>query len=294
MEKISPEDLQEISDAVVMDVRLPDDYEAAHIPDAVSNCVFEIAFIDRLEERIPDRGRGCIVYGADSDCLEAETAAAKMERAGYSEVRVLAGGIAAWKEAGFRVEGTGTDPRSPSPRDGTYSVDLDQSHIEWTGRNLLNKHSGTIAIQSGELELSEGRLSGGRFVIDMNSMVCEDLEGDLNDTLIAHLKSDDFFDTDIHPTAEMRILDSDKLATVRPGGQNLVIRGELTLKGKTAPIELSASAGVTPEGKLAAQATFLIDRTTWNVIYGSGKFFSRLGQHLVNDLIDIEVVVATS
>jgi len=57
--------------------------------------------------------------------------------------------------------------------------------------------------------------------------------------------------------------------------------------------EFGCVAGVTPDGKLAAQASFLIDRTVWNVIYGSGKFFSRLGGHLVNDLVDIEIKVVT-
>lgn len=294
MEKISPQDLNEISDATVMDVRLSDDYEAAHVPGATSNCVFEVAFLDRLAEQVPEKSSPCAVYGADSDCLEAETAAAKMERAGYTDVRVLAGGIVGWKDAGLPVDGSGTEPSSPSPRDGIYSIDLDQSRIEWTGRNLLNKHYGTIGIQSGELEVSEGRLTGGQFVIDMNSMRCHDLDGELHDVLIAHLKSDDFFDTEIHPTAEVKILESERVETAQPGGQNLTIRGELTLKGKTAPIELAASAGITPEGKLAAQSTFLVDRTVWNVLYGSGKFFSRLGQHLVNDLIDLEVVVATN
>ena len=61
----------------------------------------------------------------------------------------------------------------------------------------------------------------------------------------------------------------------------------------TKPVQLGAVAGVTPEGKLAAQSSFLIDRTLWNVIYGSGKFFHRHGMHLVNDLIDVELKVVT-
>ncbi len=31
--------------------------------------------------------------------------------------------------------------------------------------------------------------------------------------------------------------------------------------------------------------------TKWNILYGSGKFFARLGKHLVNDLIAIQLNV---
>ena len=60
----------------------------------------------------------------------------------------------------------------------------------------------------------------------------------------------------------------------------------------SAPVVSDASAGVTADGTaFAAQAAFGIDRTQWNVIYGSGKFFRRLGGHLVNDRIDLQLRV---
>jgi hypothetical protein len=41
------------------------------------------------------------------------------------------------------------------------------------------------------------------------------------------------------------------------------------------------------DGLLAADAHFDIDRTRWNVLYSSGKFYEKLGKHLVNDEISL-------
>jgi hypothetical protein len=71
----------------------------------------------------------------------------------------------------------------------------------------------------------------------------------------------------------------------------MIVRADLTMKGVTAPVDLGVVAGIAPDGSLAAQSSFLIDRTVWKVLYGSGKFFHRLGMHLVNDLVDIELKV---
>ena len=53
------------------------------------------------------------------------------------------------------------------------------------------------------------------------------------------------------------------------------------------------SAGITAEGKAAAQASFAIDRTRWNVKYGSGRLFRNLGGHLVNDMIELQLRIVS-
>jgi hypothetical protein len=35
------------------------------------------------------------------------------------------------------------------------------------------------------------------------------------------------------------------------------------------------------------------DRTHWNVLYGSGRYFQGLGMHLVYDLVDLEIKIVT-
>jgi polyisoprenoid-binding protein YceI len=107
--------------------------------------------------------------------------------------------------------------------------------------------------------------------------------------LVNHLRSDDFFDVALYPTALFAITSSAPTAESTVGSPNLTVHGELSLKNVTHPIEFTASAGFTPEGKPAAQASFAFDRTKWNVLYGSGKYFRHLAGHLVNDLIEVEV-----
>jgi hypothetical protein len=41
------------------------------------------------------------------------------------------------------------------------------------------------------------------------------------------------------------------------------------------------------DGTYAAQAFITIDRTEWGVLYGSSRFFARLGDHVVNDHLKV-------
>ena len=140
----------------------------------------------------------------------------------------------------------------------------------------------------------QGQLSGGRFVIDMTRIVCSDLQGtELHDVLIEHLQSDDFFDVARFPEAFYVINAVRAIEGATPGQPNLEIVGNLTLKGISGPLTFSAATGMTPDGKAAAQAVLLFDRTYWNVLYGSGRYFHRLGMHLVYDLIDLQIKIVT-
>lgn len=290
---ISPQKLQDEPPATLLDVRLLEDFEAEHLPNAQSNCIFEVAFVERLDSDEEKKSAACVVYGANAKSHEAEMAAERLAALGYTDVSILEGGIDAWKDSGLSVEGSGTPPQSPEIPSGSLPLNLEESFVQWTGRNLLNRHYGTIGLKSGKITVENGELVGGRIVIDMNAMSCQDLEGDMHDGLIGHLKSADFFETDTYPEAVFEVVSSKQVPNAAAGSQNLIIDAKLTMKGVTKPVQLGAIAGVTPEGKLAAQSSFLIDRTLWNVIYGSGKFFHRLGMHLVNDLIDVELKVVT-
>jgi polyisoprenoid-binding protein YceI len=201
------------------------------------------------------------------------------------------GGIEEWMAAGGAVEGQAASPTGdPGVAEGRREIDPGESRLEWIGRNLLNRHHGTLAIGAGHLDFSDGLPSGGEFVFDMNAIACTNLAGDpLHDVLVNHLRSDDFFDTEVHPEARFRVLSARRVGDGGAGKPNLRIEGELTLKGKTLPLVLDAVAGFTPDGRPAAQAVLAFDRTLWNVIYGSARFFRNLGMHLVNDLIEVHL-----
>ncbi len=277
----------------ILDLRLPDDYESGCIPGAHNNCVFEVAFTGRLNDLIPDLETEILIYGANRYSHETTMAATKLNRAGYHNIRGLEGGYEAWIDAELPVVGNGRVLDVPSVEDRSFHLDPEECSILWTGRNLLNNHKGELKIAEGEIRIEGGLIISGEVTIDMESITCTDLEGDMRDGLIAHLKSDDFFDVEENPEATLKILGSAPVDGNTIGSPNLQIDGELTMRGLTVPVRFAVTCGITPDERLAAQGTFSIDRTRWGVLYGSGKFFHRIGMHLVNDLIDIEVKMVT-
>jgi rhodanese-related sulfurtransferase len=280
----------------LIDVRSSEDYERSHIPSARNNCVYEVAFLERMEGLAPARTRPVCVCGNASDTYEARMAAKKLCRAGYERVLELREGLAAWPSGELIVKREASESHPPKPPeiDGPREVNLAESRVEWTGRNLLNKHFGWVDIKSGVLNFHHGALVGGEFVLDMNSLTCGDLKGDeLHDVLIAHLVSHDFFDTGLYPEARIAIKGTAPIPGASPGAPNLSIRGDLQIKGTTLPLSFEATTDFTPDGLPAAQAVLAFDRTKWNVIYGSGKFFRNLGPHLVNDLIEVQIRIVT-
>jgi polyisoprenoid-binding protein YceI/rhodanese-related sulfurtransferase len=278
---------------VLLDVRLPEDFAAAHIPGAVNQCVFEVTFLPELEARQFPKDQAICVYGATADSHESRVAAEKLERVGYTEVVEFRGGLQAWIAERNPVKDQAAPPGSPLVADGRHELDLAESRVVWIGRNLINKHWGHVGLASGHVEFRDGLPIRGEAVLDLRRITCTDLAGDaLHEVLIHHLESDDFFDVERFPEAAFRF-DRTERCGDSPGCCNLKLHGELTLRGVTKPLVIGAAAGVTPEGKAALQATFTIDRTDWGVLYGSGRFFQRLAGHLVNDAVELQLRILT-
>jgi polyisoprenoid-binding protein YceI len=144
------------------------------------------------------------------------------------------------------------------------------------------------------LNIADGAIFGGEFIVDLTQLECVDLaDSPMHDILISHLQNDDFFDVANHPKATFVITEACPTAELTPGSGNLQITGDLTMRGQTHSIEFTASSGLTDEGKAAAQASFPIDRTRWGILYGSGKFFHRLAGHLVNDHLEFQLRILT-
>ncbi len=188
--------------AVFVDVRLEADYNQRHLRGAVHNCVFEVGFTERMESIAPDKDVPVCVYGEGPHTHEARMAAEKLIRAGYRKVLQSRDGPAEFLKAELPVEETVGERRpdaQPSPN-GRREVDLTESLVQWTGRNLLSRHRGTLGLKSGHLDFEDGALTGGQLIFDMNAIACENLKGDpLHDVLVGHLRSHDFFDTEMFP-----------------------------------------------------------------------------------------------
>jgi len=297
-EKLSSETLRKWMEEkrlfILIDTLPNDHYQAAHLPRAENACVFEVTFLEQVEAVVSYKESKIILYGSSAKTMDAVTAADKLLRAGYRDVTVLDGGITEWRAAGFAIEGDKADaPDETGPvlrfEDGKYEVDIEQSLIEWAGRNPNAKHFGTLRLSNGEVRV-EGEKITGNFDIDMRSIVNTNLEGDeLQPVLIAHLKSDDFFFVDNFPKAKFTIQQALPTASLSLTAPNYAVTGALSLCGVQAEIQFDATISRLEDGAIAAEAHFDIDRTRWNVIYGSSRFFEHLGMHLVFDPISIQI-----
>lgn len=278
----------------LIDVRLAEDYAAGHIPGAVNQCVFEVGFLEEMQSKGIPKDAPVAVYGCGEDSHESRMAAEKLKRAGYTQVLEFRGGLEAWSAAGNPVEQHSAAAPAPKIADGVHALDLAESKVVWIGRNLINKHWGHVTLSAGQVEVRDGTPVKGEVTLDMKRLSCSDLAGNpLHDVLIHHLESDDFFDVERFPEARFTF-DHAEQCSDRAGCRNLKLHGQLTLRGITKPLNIDATAGVTPEGKAALQSTFAIKRTDWGVLYGSGSFFRRLAGHLVNDEIELQLRILTA
>ncbi len=291
--------LKQSPDETILLHILPSAYfEAEKIPASGNACVYEMTFLDQAAKVIPSLNTPVIVYGTGDDSRASALAAEKLIAAGYDSVTNYEAGLRDWKRNGGTVEGTGALPAEVQTTDfpagyEKRAVDPERSIIHWFGRNILSNHYGTLRLVGGEVEIDGGDLKRGEFIVDMTSMANEDIsDPDLNQVLIAHLKDPDFFDVERYPTAVFSLQEAELLTVDSPGEPNARIKGNLTMKGITEAIEFEAVIGISMDNIWAAQATLEIDRTRWNVYYGSGKFFKNLGMHLVNDYITLKLVIA--
>lgn len=277
--------------AVVIDVMTPEDYAACHVAGAQNACIYEVVFLERIANFVPDRNTTLIVYDATGTGKAAEVARDRLLQAGYSRVFVLAGGLLAWNTAGFPVE-RGVDAALPerAPEDGIYRFDIENSRLEWIGRNLNNRHIGQLAVLEGELVIAAGVPSAGRIIVAMHALTNFDLQdASYRDMLISHLKSDDFFAVDRFPTASLMLTGWKAHPDVFPEAPSGIATGELSIKGISRPVHFPAIAAPQPDGSIKIHAAFDIDRTLWGVLYGSCKYFERLGMHLVHDTVSLEL-----
>lgn len=157
------------------------------------------------------------------------------------------------------------------------AVKVEQSKVVWKGYKVTGSHEGTIDIQSAHLEFNEDKLVGGEVVIDMTTLISTDLSGEYKGKLEGHLKSDDFFSVEKFPTAQL------VLTKVKSTGKNAYeATGDLTIKGITHPITFDLSI----YGQKAT-ANLKIDRSKYDVRYGSPSFFNDLKDKAIYDEFDL-------
>ena len=171
-----------------------------------------------------------------------------------------------------------------------HVVNTAKSNLEWIGKKVAGQHNGDVKLKSGSLTTQGDKITAGEFTIDMTSIQVLDLDGEMNGKLLGHLKSDDFFSVEKHNTATFVLKD----AKPKKGenGANYEITGDLTIKGITNSITFPAKVVLAGSG-FVANADFTIDRTKWDIKYGSGSFFEGLGDKTIYDDIEFSLYLTS-
>ncbi|GAB5565895.1 MAG: hypothetical protein Wins2KO_29580 [Winogradskyella sp.] len=174
----------------------------------------------------------------------------------------------------------------------TYKTNTANSTIEWKGSKPLGSHNGVIAISEGSVMVNDGVIESGNFIIDMNTITVVDIpaEDEGNAKLKGHLTSADFFDIEKYPTAKFEV------TGVSTAEGKTMLSGNLTLKDATNNISFPVETSMSEDGssmKLKSE-TFTIDRTKWNVKYGSKSLFDNLGDKFINDDIELKITLVTN
>ncbi|TAE29055.1 MAG: YceI family protein [Cytophagales bacterium] len=171
----------------------------------------------------------------------------------------------------------------------TYKVDTQKSVLNWEGKKVTGAHNGTVQVQDGSLTVDGTKLTGGTFQFDMNSIKALDLtDAGYNAKFIGHMKSEDFFNTTKYPTSKFVI------TKVTPkGGNSYDVTGNMTIKNITNPVTFPAT--VTMSGNtITAQGKATVDRTKYDIRYGSKSFFENIGDKAIYDDFTVEMkMVAT-
>lgn len=171
-----------------------------------------------------------------------------------------------------------------------YTVDLDSSSIAWTGFKPTGSHNGTISIENGVLSTEDGKISGGSFLINMGSIEVLDIpaEDEGNGKLKGHLTSPDFFDVEKYPSAAFEITGLEEVEG------KMMLSGNLTLKEMKNNVTFPVSVTHEGDAMTLTSETFTIDRTKWNVQYGSKSIFDNLGDKFINDDIELTIKVTAT
>jgi len=169
---------------------------------------------------------------------------------------------------------------------GNFVFDTEASSAKWTGSKKIIKDyydSGSIKIKSGNASFKNGIIENGEIVFDMTSISGEETSNTkipitkLNE----HLKSEDFFNVEMYPEATYKVTEGKKTL------EGYILIGELTLAGKTGPLNVDIKTSM-KNGNVAIAGFSEIDRSKWDIKYGSDSFFDNLGDNVINDIFTLE------
>lgn len=172
----------------------------------------------------------------------------------------------------------------------TYTIDTKATTATWFGKKVTGKHEGKINILKGSIIHENNTITGGKIEFDMNSLTNTDItDKGYNEKLIEHLKSDDFFSVAKNPITLFEITKVTLTPSLAPGN-DYTVAGKLTIKGITNEISFPAKIKM-DEKTMVIVATITVNRTKFNIKYGSASFFESLGDKAISDDFDLNINV---
>ncbi|MFD2550283.1 YceI family protein [Bizionia sediminis] len=171
-----------------------------------------------------------------------------------------------------------------------YAVDTEASTIMWKGFKPTGSHTGTIKIENGEFAMANNAIESGKFTIDMASLYVTDLPEDSegHGKLSGHLKSADFFDVEMYPTSTFEVTE------FKTENGATLLSGNLKMKDTENNVTIPVMVTETDNMVTIKSEAFTIDRSKWNVKYGSKSFFDDLGDKFINDDIELQLSITAN
>ena len=162
------------------------------------------------------------------------------------------------------------------------NINKSTSSIHWYGYYTFyfGGHNGTVNLEDGYFIKTGNHITGGEFVINMNSLTSTDMDNaKANQSLTEHLKDPDFFDVARYPKAKLVIT---KVTYHDP--THMKIDADLTIKGITESISFEAEVNFVTQQFMTK---FKIDRMRWGVSYNS-----KVRDGAISDAIGFEITLS--
>jgi polyisoprenoid-binding protein YceI len=168
---------------------------------------------------------------------------------------------------------------------GTWTIDPVHSEVSFVVRHMMvskvrgrfDKFEGTVTTAPDPLQ------STVTATVDLSSVNTG------NETRDNHIRSEDFFHIEKHPTMTFRS------TGIRPDGEDYLLDGDLTLRGVTRPVTFRLEVnGFGPDTRGGTRAGFSatgeINRNDWNVSY-NGKIPGSDHAVVLSDKITINLEI---
>ena len=162
------------------------------------------------------------------------------------------------------------------------NINITKSNLHWYGYYTFyfGGHDGDINLKEGYFIKTNGKITGGEFIIDMNSITNSDIEGKKGKvSLVNHLKDPDFFDVSKYPLGKLVIT-----KVKYHDATHARLEADLTLKGITESINFQAEFNFE---KKQMTTKFKIDRTRWGVNYNS-----KMKDGAISDAVGFDITLS--